>query len=288
VKNESRHPASDTNQPGVTTRWPVLARLSDASTELPAPRPAKQGSPGGANYRFDPPQAAKSAPQPITQPSAIRGSTKLTGASRKSAVATSPHVFERRSLADRSGRPKPGQSPILPHSNPFSNPRPRLIDSITPVIRFLTMVALFTALATWVQMSGRHAKPAAATTTPPATAAKPTLAPVKNAINRATPPPTAVGPIESHPESGARVGRAKGDDFAARDHSPPLTFAAGPPSATPPHFLIAGRNLPHVQTSDPTPGVEKGAGPSNSESRREADDDPSVARGFLIEIPTRY
>ena len=45
----------------------------------------------------------------------------------------------------------------------------------------------------------------------------------KNADDHTVPAPTATGPIETQPESGARVGRAEGDDFASQNNS-----AAGP------------------------------------------------------------
>jgi hypothetical protein len=205
-------------------------------------------------------------------------------------------------MLDRGRRKIPRrESSILPRSNPFSNPRPRLVDSVAPAVRFLTMVALFTAAGIWFQMMGRHAQPTR-TVEPPKTAAQPAAVPAKNADDHTVPAPTATGPIESHSDSDARVGRAKDDDFASRDNS-----AAGPvptahPTVTPPHFLIsAGSHVPRVRVADVTSPVAADASAqgatasANSDSKgdstgnTESDDASSVARspGFSMDIPTR-
>jgi hypothetical protein len=190
----------------------------------------------------------------------------------------------------------------LPRSNPFSNPRPRLVDSIAPAVRFLTMVALFTAAGVWFQMIGRHTPPTTRSIEMPKTATHPTVAPAKNANDHTVPAPTATGPLNTQPESGARVGRAEGDDFASRDNSATGPILNSQPTATPPHFLIsAGSNVPRVRVADSTPtaaadGSAQGAAASanngsNGESTdgAESDGTPAVARypGFLMDIPTR-
>src|SRR5436190_20709719 len=209
-------------------RWSVLARLPDASADVPAERFAKPVVPGGIEYRFDPPQPSDSSAR--------------TPGSAQAATSQQPHML------DRGHRRIPArESSVLPRSNPFSNPRPRLVDSVAPAVRFLTMVMLFTAAGIWFQMMGRHAQPTRSTE-PPKTAAHPAAAPAKNADDHTVPAPTATGPIEARPDSDARVGRADGDDFATRDNS-----AAGPvptahPTVAPPHFLIsAGSHVPRVR-----------------------------------------
>ena len=270
-----------------TARWPVLARLPDASADSLAERSAKPGVPGGIEYRFDPPQPGDSSAR--------------TPDSVQAAISQQPHMFERGRPMGQRGIPR-RESSVLPRSNPFSNPRPRLVDSIAPAVRFLTMVALFTAAGIWIQMMGRHAPAPTRSIEPPKTAAQPAAAPAKNAGDHTVPAPTATGPIETQPEPGARVGRAEGDDFASRDNS-----AAGPvptahPTVTPPHFLIsAGSQVPRVRVADsnPTAAADDSAqgaaasanNASNGESTAdtESDESPAVARypGFLMDIPTR-
>jgi hypothetical protein len=163
------------------------------------------------------------------------------------------------------------------------------------------MVALFTAAGIWIQMLGRHAQPTHLIEAPK-TAAQPTVAPAKNAGDHTVPAPTATGPIEVHPESGARVGRTEGNDFAARDNS-----AAGPvptahPTVTPPHFLIsAGSRVPRVRVADSTPAADAdGSAQGNTTSANnasngeltdvtESDEAAAVARypGFFMNTPTR-
>src|SRR3954466_13638599 len=80
-------------------RWPVLARLPDASSDALAARFAKPSVPGGIEYLCDPPQ--------------LSDSSARTSGSVQTAGSQQPHMFE-------GGRPK-GQrgiprsvSPILP------------------------------------------------------------------------------------------------------------------------------------------------------------------------------
>jgi hypothetical protein len=281
TSNEGRHHAD-------TARRPVLVRLPNISGDAPAERSSKSESPGGVEYRFDPPQNGK-----------LSGHTPD---SVQVSASQQPHAFERGRLKGERGFPR-RESPILPRSNPFANPRPRLVDSIAPAVRFLTMVALFTAAGIWIQMMGHHApattqsieSPAPKTASQPATAAK-------NADDHTSPAPTATGPLETLPDSGVRVGRARADDFATRGNS-----AAGPvptshPTARPPHFLVSsGNHVPRVRVADSTPPIaaERSApvpsAISNDVSKCEStdhtgsDESPEVARypGFLIDTPTR-
>jgi hypothetical protein len=262
-----------------TTRWPVLARLPDASADAVAGRSVKPGVPGGIEYRFDPPQPGDSGSR--------------TSAQVQSSISQQPHMFERRRPAGQRGIPR-RESSVLPRSNPFANPRPRLIDSVAPAVRFLTMAALFTAAGIWVQMISRHAPTPTRSIEPPKTAAQPAVAPAKNAVDHTTPAPTATGPIENKPEPGARVGRVEGDDFASQNNS-----AAGPvltahPTVTPPHFLIsAGSSVPRVRVADSNPASAADSSAqgatTSADDGSESDGSPEVARypGFMIDIPTR-
>jgi hypothetical protein len=287
MSNVPRGWTTDEGRRGIdAARWPVLARLPDASADTCGDRLAKPTGLRGIEYRFDLPQSTDSAAQSPT--------------SAKATVSQQPHIFERGRRAGTRGIPR-RESPVLPRSNPFSNPRPRLVDSIAPAVRFLTMVALFTAVGVWAQMLGQHAPAPSRSTELPKTAAHPAIVPAKNAGDHTTPAPTATGPIDTRPESGARVGRTDGDDFASQNSS-----AAGPvpainPTVSPPHFLISsGNNVPRVRVEDSNPtaasgnstqGEATGASPaSNGEptSDTESVESSNVARypGFSMDIST--
>jgi hypothetical protein len=283
MSNVPRGWKTEDGQRADTARWPVLARLPDVLADSLAARSTKQGSPSGIEYRFDPPQPGNSSRQ--------------TSDSVQAAISQQPHIFERGRPMGQRGIPR-RESSVLPRSNPFSNPRPRLVDSIAPAVRFLTMVALFTAAGIWVQMMGRHSPAPTRSIETPTTAAHPAVAPAKNAVDHTVPAPTATGPIETQPESGARVGRAGGDDFASRESS-----AAGPvptahPTATPPHFLISsGSQVPRVRVADANTTMAAEASAqgdsasansvlnSGSTADAESDESPEVARypGFFMD-----
>lgn len=268
------------------TRWPVLARLPDAPADALTGRLAKPIVPGGVEYRFDPPQPSDSAAR--------------TPGSAPAAISQKPHMYERGRPMGQRGFPR-RESSILPRSNPFSNPRPRLVDSVAPAVRFLTMVALFTAAGIWIQMLGHHAPAPTRSIEPPKTAAQPTVAPAKNANDHTVPAPTATGPIETQPASGARVGRAEGDDFASQKTSAAGPVPTGGPTVTPPHFLISSGSVPRVRVSDSAPaasadgsaqGTTAGASSTTTDEltdSAESDGSPAVARypGFFMDLPTR-
>ncbi len=282
MSNVSRSSTTDENRrPADTTRWPVLARLPDVSADPTSGRAAKQTTPGAVEYRFDPPQ--------------VGDSSVRTAASNQSTNRRQPHAFERRRPAGHRGIPR-RESPVLPRSNPFSNPRPRLIDSVAPAIRFLTMAALFTAAGIWIQMMGFHASPTRQIEVPK-TATKSPAAPAKSAGDHTVPTPTATGPLETVPASGARVGRTEGgDDFASHENTHSQTSPPEHPTVMPPHFLVTeGGHVPRVQTSDPHAATDESARsdtpatiyPSTGEpaSTNESDQAPAMARypGFKIE-----
>ena len=185
-----------------TRRWPVLresARMH-RPTRLPS-NPQSQACLAGSSI-----DSIRRKP----------GDSERTNAGlRSSAISQQPHMINRGRLKGQRGIPR-RESSVLPRSNPFANPRPRLVDSVAPAVRFLTMVALFTAAGIWIQMMGRHEPQPTRSIEPPKTAAQPAAAPAKNADDHTVPVPTATGPIETLPDTGARVGRAEGDDFATR------------------------------------------------------------------------
>jgi hypothetical protein len=297
VEKTPRTPSGETTaqRPADAARWPVLARLSDVSTSIP--RSASQATLGATSYRFDPPQTGDAQSQSAIYRDIRRDTASTdTQSGGKSLRTHQPHVFDR--AADRKTSPR-RESPILPSSNPFAIPRAGLLDSVAPAVRFLTMVVLFTAAATWFQMLTRHTPPAASSFEMPKTAADEPIAPTKNASDRPVTAPTAVGPLETNPQTGARVGRANGDDVTTGKQTSATPCPVVNPSVSPPHFLVAGRErLPQVQTGElPTvasetanelsqqiaaPVHEQPAGVSEEEA-------PAVARypGFDIEIPTR-
>jgi hypothetical protein len=188
-------------------------------------------------------------------------------------------------------------STILPRSNPFSIPGPRLIDSLVPAVRFLTLVVLFTAAGIWIQMKGHRAGAAADKMELPKTAAQPPAIPAKNAADRTAPAPTATGPLETKPQTEARVGQIEGNDFAQRETRAIPAQLDNRPALSPPHFLVRSSGpLPRVQNSEPLgAGVgddsARGDDPARQgdPARGDGEEAPSMAQlpGFFIEIPTR-
>ena len=190
-----RFPATDTERRLALAARPVLARLPDVTADLPIQRPATQPSAGKVGYRFDPPQNADFGSRTATPEHVAEVRTpklRPPNTSQKNRPPQ-PHVFDRGRSADRQARSPRRESPILPRSNPFALPRRRLVDSFTPVLRFLTLVALFTAAGTWVQVVGRHSRPESESMEPPKTASQPPM----SSPGRSIPPaqPTCSGSI---------------------------------------------------------------------------------------------
>jgi hypothetical protein len=272
-----RGSTSDQNRPlAETSRWPVLARLPHVTTDPLANRPGVETTSGATSYRFDPPQADDSA---------ARHSTPATAVNRNATagVRRQPHAFDRNRVASTRVNPR-RESPILPRSNPFAIPRPRLIDSLAPAVRFLTMFVLFTAAGLWLQMLGRHEAAPTQSMELPKTAAQPPVAPTKNADAHTLPAPTATGPLEvapQPPQTGARLGQADGNDFAKLEQKVVPVPMMNRPAVNPPHVLVrSGEPLPRVHTTEPQ---------SANSSGSESGEMPSVAQlpGTFFEIPTR-
>jgi hypothetical protein len=277
MSNLPRGSTSDQNrQLADTSRWPVLARLPHVTTDPLAKRPGMETTSGATTYRIDPPQA---------EDSAVRHSTPATAPSRNATpgVRRQPHAFDRSRVPSTRVNPR-RESPILPRSNPFVIPRPRLIDSLAPAVRFLTMFVLFTAAGLWLQMIGRHDVAPTQTMELPTTAAQPAVAPTKNADAHTLPAPTATGPLEAAPQppqAGARLGQADGNDFAKLEQKVVPVPVMNRPAPNPPHVLVrSGEPLPRVHTTEPQ---------SNDASGSASGETPSVAQlpGTFFEIPTR-
>ena len=159
------------------------------------------------------------------------------------------------------------------------------------MVRFMTMVVLFTAAGTWFQMKGRQSASTTRSMDPTKTASQPAVAPAKNAADHTLPAPTAIGPIDTAPEMGARVGRANGNDFAQKNQSAGPIQAIEHPSVTPPHFLVtAGSHVPRVQTSElPSAAVADNPSQADEPVADTESEEASVARipGFQIVVPNR-
>jgi len=240
-------PSSDSGQRrGAASRWPVLARLPDVSAELAATeRTTKVAATGAISYRFDPPEGSSVG----DEGSHVRTHTYATG--RPPQV----RVIQPRPRADIR-TPLPGrESPILPQSNPFSIPGTRLVDTLAPLVRFLTLVAMFAAAGTWwFQMVRRHDRPARDPAAPPKTAAQPTLEPMPIPTEQPLATPTSVGPLgHATPNQGVHMEI----DGRFADRSVIGFVELNPhPDITPELAAASGHPLPHVQTSEPqTAGV---------------------------------
>src|SRR4051812_28474690 len=144
-----------------SARCPVLARLPDVSDVTAPSQPGTPNAIAATNYRFDRPQNAQIQSGTYTSSSSASLNAKL-------GAAHQPHAFGR----SREHRRIPRRaSSVLPRSNPFAIPSATLMDSLAPALRFITLVALFTAAGIWLQtMSTRSATPLSAPAEQPKTA----------------------------------------------------------------------------------------------------------------------
>src|SRR3954447_17650247 len=144
-----------------SARCPVLARLPDVSGETAPSQPGRPNNNSATtNYRFDRPQNAQ-------MQAGAPASSSSASLSAKPGAAHQPHAFGR----SREHRRIPRRaSSVLPRSNPFAIPSATLMDSLAPALRFITLVALFTAAGIWLQtMSTRSATPLSAPAEQPKT-----------------------------------------------------------------------------------------------------------------------
>jgi len=267
---------------GALTGKPVLARLPDVTAEAELQRTAGKTS-ASVGYRFDPPQSAGASSASPAERRTLK--SELIYSPRRQRTHE-PHVFSHARAASRNSR---RESPILPNSNPFENPRRRLIDSISPVIRFVTLVVLFTAAGIWVQVMGRHTAPPTKPQ-PPTTTVDERMTPATKTAERPDGTPTAIGPGRTTPEANRHMGHARVDKPYATLRGDILSLPAPETIAT--SVSGAGESLPRLQVAElPKAGV--GDDPARLEIARwneQAEQQIREARqipGFFDQIPCR-
>jgi hypothetical protein len=237
-----------------------LARLPDVTAEAELQRTAPKSPSGNIGYRFDPPQASR-------QSSNVSGESPARSATLRSELVYvprgrrmhQPHVFGRERASLRQPR---RESPILPRSNPFENPRRPLLDSIAPMLRFITLVVLFTAVGIWIQMIGRaNDTSPVKELQPPTTTVDERVPPAAKTAERPAGATTSSGPVGTTPEMNMRLGRVReGHGYAklrgdilsvpkAGTELEMITSNTGDPAAS----------LPRVQTAE-LPNAAIGAG----------------------------
>ena len=262
-------------------RWPVLARLPDVSEQAlrGLPRSTRAAAAGFVSYRFDPPENAERGVGDAD--SAARARTGRLGETVDSRPGQ-PHIVQRANQDVRRGK-----SPILPHSNPFAIPRTSLHDTLAPVVRFLLLFVLFTAIGTTILTMTRRAEPVNADAEPAATVAQPSLElqnlePPNQIIETPTAPPTAAGPLNTKtPRTGLRP---KTGNRSAIEN-PQSAVVPAPPA---PRIADANR-LPQVQTTD---RQSSGVGDDPARSYDPAREDNSAVptarlSGSILAIPTQ-
>ena len=311
MENTPRTPKADTKRRLIETgAKPVLARLPDVSSELLRLRPGKGSGGNQVGYRFDPAQTSDRGAR-AADGSQPPQSTTLKSELVYAPQSPRPHVFERSRTAERSARLPRRESPVLPRSNPFSIPRRGLLDSLTPALRFMTLVVLFAAAGTWFQLSGTRNQPALENETPKTTADQP-ASPAPKSTERPAHLPTALGPVGTTPEAKTRVGRSRSsNDFATlRGDIMPIVPSTPHESlndvATPtfPSLVGAGGGeLPRVQTVElPKAGGVAGSGeggnsgggnvgggdaPARSDGVTRPQEVATRVPGFIIAVPSR-
>jgi hypothetical protein len=263
-----------------------LAQLPDVSAELQRQRAASKPT-GSIGYRFDPPQAnASEKLSDSAAPSSAFPTLKseLVYAPRASR-SQKPHVFDRTRVASRPPYTLRRESPVLPKSNPFAIPRRGLVDSIAPVVRFLTLVALFTAVGTWVQIMKLRGQESKNVAEPPATTAQQPAAPISKTAERAATAPRSSGPTGTKAEPNTRVGRARVNEDFAKLRGDILPVRIAPETISPgiPDLVGAnGSTLPRVRMTEPS-GTDTQAGANGDVEA------PELARipGFTTKMPSR-
>jgi hypothetical protein len=215
VENDFRYSATDLRHSSkLLTAKAVLARLPDVTAETELQRVVAKTSAGGVGYRFDPPQNSRlsctSNSEPRSRAATLRSELVYVPVNRR---LHQPHVFARERSASRGPRQ---ESPILPRSNPFENPQRRLVDSVAPAMKFITLVVLFAAAGTWIQLLVHHDPPAAIEIQPPSTTVEDRVAPTTKTAERPLGGATSSGPIGAIPEANRHMGRVREDHGFAR------------------------------------------------------------------------
>jgi hypothetical protein len=225
----------------------VLARLPDVSDRLP---PVSQPSsrsrkPDVREYRFDPPQGR-----------AALGAGRL----------------------DHTKRVPAGESPALPSTNPFVIPAPGWHSSLTPFVRFVMLVVLFTIAGTIILVTGADQQPPAKSQRSNAVLQQ-SLEPATTSVAPTTSMPVAENPV---PSPGLASLQPPLAESAMRDSGGTEAPAQPPDSAGPisnypstPFPEVNDVELPSVPLSEPQTQV--------LESPR------AIAKlpGYILEAPTR-
>lgn len=232
---------------------PVLARLPDVSAEVQLLR-TEQRAAGSVGYRFDPPQGSERRDSTVYAERSPRFPTlksELIYAPQASR-GQRPHMFERSRAGMRSSQSTRGESPILPRTNPFAIPQRGILDSLTPFLRFATLVALFTAAGIWIQTTAfREKTQVKPSETPSTTAQEPTNPAAKTAERPGSTSTSATGPVRTTPEANERIGRERESDFAMlRGDILPVTPTINQTTGAMPGLIGANGELPHVQTTE--------------------------------------
>ena len=238
----------------IAGKWPVVARLPDVSDDAPSRSQSTRKSANTAHdYRFDPPQARS-----------LR------------------HTHD----GDHAPRANRRQSPILPRSDPFAIRGASMMERLGPVVRFVLLVALFTAAGVILLAGGKNAQPSAREkSSAEATVTRQKLEPAAMVVDASTSAATAAGPTTiadslvdrdsadspDTDELNAPTNKPTPDDAqvqrgASEDAMSPYPETGWPQAAFPEGGHSA---LPQVQTTD-APGA--------------------IAHlpGFITEIPPRH
>ncbi len=233
--------------------WPVLARLPEVTVDTtpaaPALSPAPLRNPASttSGFRFDPPQQAGIGLSNFALPHRERVT--------ESAAPARQELPERRRHAQSMHKePTTPETPpgaasrrassILPRSDPFSPPQPGV--SLATVVRFLTLVALFAAAATWAQSTILRPRTAQREAESPAPETRQDTPASANVSSTAL--PKSDGPLAA---TSPRVVVAKPNaNVDAPSDSYFQVITPQPPQADVP-ALIAEGALPRIQTNDP-------------------------------------
>lgn len=207
---------------------PVLARLPNVGDE---PLAQQRAAAGFVDYRFDMPVGAEDAePRPrlrVQQP-----------------------AYQRPPRREFRSRAASGPSRALPGSNPFAIPSTSMIDRLAPMVRFLTLFLLFTAIGTILLSTRRERSNRPEDIRPPSAAAPASveqkLEPTTENVHPTIATPKAFGPLGANAETAA--------DESSRlvDHDPP-TAPVQPTTSAERSLSLAGANgqpLPKVQTTE--------------------------------------
>jgi hypothetical protein len=259
--------------------------LPDVSFELPVAPTEKKLSTPDVGYRFDPPQMAERgwANDSNDRASQFRTLKSELVYAPGAARSLRPHVFDKSRVSPRRKPARRRESPILPRANSFAIPRRGLLDSLGPVFRFATLVALFTAAGTWAQLALHKIQPIdERVDTAKISDQRSANAALKNS-NHPTQTPTAVGPAGTAPESGTRVGRVREKDDFATLRGDILPIA--PETVESSSLELSGPSLPRLQITE----APKVATQDEAANHGDAHGAAEVARipGFSMNLPSR-